>query len=429
MSADPIGAVPGRCGCAGKTPLDRVVRPAVADVRASVPAVRIADDLEAGLLPNTAGVERTPVDAGEDEGGRAVTAAFLGPDAGTDREALGALLSETYRGWADGAPLTVLKGHSIQIDGAEEPIVWGERFRPTGERRPGYRAVNVDVIHALPGVDPTEQAAIAAAHALNDCYTQGAAADRELRPIVAGPEGELPTTRRVRRWFRDALPAEVSVRRPALVGHDGRGWQLGAAVAATTRRAPPVRAAAVEPGDAVLLHRPLGALAVLAGAASDVEIDAAARERALEALSTDHAPVAGAVAASSPPAPDAFDPERHLKWVGDVSGPGIGGLTAAAAAADCGLEIDSLPLLDRASIEAVRRAWTVPDATVETNGPLAAIGSPAAIGRFRRRLAGVEGADPRDIGRVIDAHGALRWDESVAVDRYVETPRPEGNAD
>ena len=424
MTEGPVEAVPSRCGCAGKTSLDRVVRPALAALRADS-SFTIAGEAEAGLLSNTAGIKRSV--AGDDyEGGRFVAAAFVAPERGSDADSFRSLLSSAYRRWGEGAggSATVLKGHSIQLGPGAESVVWGERFRPTGDRRPGYRAANVDVIHALPGIAPATQAAVASAHAFNDCYTQGASADRDLRPIVGVPTEGTIAPDRVRGWYREAAAPEITVREPSIVVHGGRGWQFGASVLATTARTPPVRVGKIGAGDEVVLHRSPGALALLAGRAdADEPIDEGVGGRAIEALAADHAPVAGAIQASCPRPQEVFDPERHLKWAGDVSGPGIGGLLDTAESAGCGLALDALPLFDRERLDAVRERWVVPDVTVETNGPIAAIGTPAALDRFERRLPECPSADPTRIGSVTDGTGVLRLAGETNAERYIETSR------
>jgi hypothetical protein len=420
-----IETVPTRCGCAGKTPLERIVRPALAGIRRRVPGVAIVDGLEAGLLPRTAGIERSIAgDAGGEAGasGEFVAAAFLGRECGSDSDAFRAVLSEAYRRWAErSGGATIRKGHSIQLGAGAEPTVWGETFRPHGRARGGYWAVNVDVIHALPGLDPVAQAGVAAAHALNDCYTQGAAAERDLRPVVGLPDGSGPDPDRVRRWYVTAVGSDVAVREPAIVRHGGRGWQFGAAALAATERVPPIHTGRIEAGDGVVLHRPLGSLALYAGSVDgEGAVDADARERALDALAADHAAVARAIEASCPRPGERFDPARHLKWAADISGPGLGGVPEATAAAGCGLSLEALPLLDRGGLDAVRRRWIVPDVTVETNGPIAAVGTADALARFQRRLSGCPSADPTRIGTVTDVPGEFRWGDAPRADRYLD---------
>jgi selenophosphate synthase len=377
---------------------------------------------------------------------RIVAAAFVDGNRGGDATAFHDLLSDAYRTWtrggqdiirhdaartglehtgdegnaSNGQGVTVVKGHSIQLDGANEPVVWGERMVPSGRRCPGYCAVNVDVVHAFPKITPDRQAAIAVFHALNDCYTQGATDDRDVRPIVAAPAGTQPGRGRVRRWFRAAAPASVTIHEPSIVTHDGRGWQFGASTTAATNRTPPVRRTAIEPGDEVVVHRPLGALALYAGDVDDkVSLDSSVRERTIEALTADHVAIAREIAASCPASDETFDPDQHLKWVCDISGPGIGGLVRTIRDQDCGLHLESLPLIDRGGIDAVRDAWAVPDVTVETNGPLAAVGTPSVLDRFERHLEEISTADPSRLGRVIDVDG-LRWDPEIALERYAE---------
>lgn len=441
MTSDDVSSSPGsidavaeRCGCAGKTSLKRVVRPALADVREELAAdgIRVAGDLEAGLLPNTASLERGVVGEEDLKDGdrpwRYLTAVFADARTGSDPERFGRTLVEKYR-WLtathDGTESvaadvgrTIVKGHSVQLEGADEPVVWGERLHPVGKRRPGYQLANIDAVHAFPDLRPPQQAAVAVCHALNDCYAGGAHEERTIRPIVAVPSSSGVTRERVSSWFRPSTPAGVTLHEPSVITHGGRGWLFGATATAATGRTPPVHTGAIEPGDAVVLHRPLGGLALYAGG-TDAN-DSSIRERALEALTADHAPVAEAVAASRPHPDEPFDPDRHLKWVGDVSGPGLDGIVHATGFADCGLHLESLPLLKRETLAEIRKRWVIPDVTVETNGPLAAIGRPTAIERFWQRLKDVPTADPGRIGHVTDAAGELTWAEGVDLERYVE---------
>lgn len=443
----PVDAIPSRCGCAGKTPLDRIVRPALEKLRDQFKTVQIAGDLEAGLLPNTTGLERSIVGSGTAVGSEAestaigehpprfVTTAFVDAESGSDPDLFRDVLADAYRSFLWTYPDseaacskidrntrgTVVKGHSIQLDGANEPVIWGERLVPSGRRRPGYRAVNVDVVHAFPQLEPDQQAAVAIFHAFNDCYAQGATDERTVRPIVAVPEGVELNHDRVRWWYRTAAPADVTIYKPTIVTHSGRSWQFGASTTAVTNRTPPVRRSVIEPGDAVTLHCPLGGLALYAGSVgSHRPLDSGVHKRATEVLTTDHVAVAQAVAASCPTPNKSFDPEQHLKWVGDISGSGIQGLVHAAGTADCGFRLTNFPLLDRDSLVRVREQWVVPDVSVETNGPLAAIGTPSALSHFERRLEEVPAAEPTRIGRIIDDADALRWDADVALERYIE---------
>ena len=436
VSSSPVSvdAVTERCGCAGKTSLERVVRPALANIREELAADRImvTGDLEAGLLPNTASLERGVV--GEDALGdgdgpwRYLTVVFADARTGSDPERFGRTLVEMYRSLtathdstestAADTGRTIVKGHSVQLEGADESVVWGERLRPVGERRPGYRLANIDVIHAFPDLRPPQQAAIAIRNALNDCYAGGAHEERTIRPVVVIPSSSAVTRERVTAWFRPSTPAGVTLQEPSVITHGGRGWLFGATATAITERTPPVHTGAIEPGDAVVLHRPLGGLALYAGG-TDAN-DSGIQERALEALTADHAPVANAVEASRPHPDERFDGDRHLKWVGDISGPGLDGIVQAAGSADCGLHLETLPLLERETLAEIRERWVVPDVTVETNGPLAAIGRPTAIDRFRRRLEGVPIANPDRIGRVTGMARELTWAEDVDLEWYVE---------
>ena len=95
-----IDTVAERCGCAGKTSLERVVRPALADVRAELAAdgIKVAGDLEAGLLPNTASLEQNVVgEKGREDGDhpwRYLTAVFADVRTGSDTERFRHMLVE-----------------------------------------------------------------------------------------------------------------------------------------------------------------------------------------------------------------------------------------------------------------------------------------------------------------------------------------------
>lgn len=460
-----IESLPSVCGCAGKTSLQRVVYPGRERLRArltDVP-VALADAEDAAVLPLTAGLARgsggralepnrdgsDPGDASGSAAGRVgapaagrtwtLAATVAGPDL-ADPERFAERLGPAYAALAARAPVTVGKGHSVQVPGATGRQ-WFEHLRPTGPDRAGYRAANVDAIHALPDLPPRRQARVALANALADAYAVGATDERVVRPLVATPDGDAPPPARAREWYRDAAPPGVAVLPASVLEHGGRGWLFGATAtaAAPDRRRPRVGATEgasglrgnadprPEPGDAVLAHRPLGGLALYALAASGTgESDPSSerRERALSALTADHRPVARALAAFRPAAGEPFDPDRHLKLCTDVSGPGVRGVARRVGRTTDGLRLHltELPLLDADALAGVRERWLLPDVTVETNGPLAVVARPAVAERIADRLSALPGAAPGRLGELRPADGgpALTVADGVAADRYVE---------
>lgn len=405
-----IDALAHVCGCAGKTPLDRVVLPARERMRPRLRAsgVSLPDLPDVTLLPNTTDLRRrtdecalggrpAPVEPTTASATWTLAATFADRVLGADPETFATRVGDAYAalGAAD-ARVVLGKGHAVQIADATTARQWFEHLVPAGERRPGYRVANVDVVHAFPDMDPVQQAGVAAAHALNDCYAAGGTDDRAVRPLVAAPADAAPAPETVRDWYRAGTDAAVQP--AAVVGHDGEGWLFGATATATTPRAPAVRLGALEAGMAVLATRPFGALACYSHALATG--DEATRREAATALTADHRPVARALAPFRPAGDESFDPERHVAAVTDVSGPGVGGVADLVARAGYRVHLTDLPLFDRATLDAARDDWRVPDVTVETNGPLAVVGRPAVLDSVTARLAALDGPDPSTVGEI-----------------------------
>lgn len=444
-----VETVPRLCGCAGKTPLDAVVYPArrrIAERLADTP-VRLAGAVDAALLPRRERLRRhvtqfrlgngvthqTAVAAPTDTASSTwVVGTTFAADALADVDRFASAVGDAYAGLGatgatrrddtDAGVTTVVgKAHSVQLPAATTSQQWLERLQPRGTRRAGYWAANVDAVHAFPGLAPRAQAAVAVANALNDCYAVGGVDDRRLRPLVAVPAGTTISAEMVTSWYDDGAPSGVTLCRPSVVEHDGTGWLFGArAVAAVTTR-PAVRAGAVEPGDAVLLHRPLGALAMYS-----LSVDSPSdtvRERATAALTADHRDAARVLASFCPDLGEPFDPARHLKVVTDISGPGIGGL--ARLLSPHRLHLTALPFLDPDAVDRARERWVTPDATVETNGPLAVVARPAVVDRVRQELPSAGDESPTRIGEVrapteAACGSGLTATDDVALGRYVE---------
>lgn len=447
----PVPADPLLCGCAGKTPLDRVVRPAREEMRTTLEGsgVELGPDADAAAFPLTEDLDRetgstrieadgtgSPASDGDSprEDGRrwALTATVADSTLASDPETFAAGVGRALAslGTTANAPVTVGKGHAVQVPGADAARQWTELLRPVGPRRDGYRVASVDLVHAFPDLDPERQARIATVHALNDCYAAGAARERAIRPVVAVPEGTALSRELVREWFRDGAPDGVAVHSPAVVDHDGEGWLFGATATAATDRNPAVDVgsggvndgdARIRPDDRVLLHRPVGGLAAFA--LSVVDDAPGSRDAALDALTADHRRVASVVASFRPRADEAVDPDRHVLAATDVSGPGLAGVGQAIASADdrLGLEVERIPVL-HPGVDAVADRWILPDATVETNGPIATVARPTVADRVASRLSSIPGADPVEVGRVEETgEAAVEPAPGVALDRYVET--------
>lgn len=424
------GADARRCGCAGKTPLDRVVFPARDRVRDALDgtSVRLGPAADAAVIEEAIvtdmldravdvvalGEDRPAVpfdgDAGDDP---VVTlaCAFVGDDL-ADPERFGDALATAYAG-LDGPTVTIGKGHAVQVPGLDGGFLWLEHLRPTAagdsadsttDPSPaGFCAANVDAVHAFPGLQPPEQARIAMLNACNDVYAAGATENRVVRPVVAAPSGVDPPASQVTDWYRAGIPADATVLGASVLTHGGEGWLLGASVTAAgciDSEEPPL------PDDcAVLVTRPLGGLAAFA--LGTIDGDRGLRELGRDRLTRDARPVAEALASCRPKPDESFDPSRHVARVTDVSGEGIAGIGRLAARDGRSLRLEQLPIHD-AVAEAAADEWTIPDVTVETNGPFAAVATQSALGRVTDLLRDVSGADPIRIGRLDRGDAPIR---------------------
>lgn len=408
---------PARCGCAGKTPLSRVVLPARKRIatRLTGTSVRLGYDADAAVLPveRDAELDRTvdavpldgtvpkqPFDAPADPNDHnriwTLAAAFLGNNL-ADAKRLGVALGDAYAG-LDGSPITIGKGHAVQVPGTSSGDLWLEHLRPT---RPAdvnsgsVIAANVDVLHAFPTLSPATQARIATLNACNDLHAVGATADRTVRPLVVAPMGSMPDSDRVTGWYCEGVPGDVTVLPASVRTHDSEGWLVGASATARVSAAP--AKPSLPNNCAVLLTRPLGALACFAhGVATD---DNVTRERGLTYLRRDTKNIAEVLERFRPDVSESFNSTKHVARITDISGEGIAGITRLATRAEHSLRLHRLPLLSGA--EKAATTWTVPDATVETTGPFAVVATPAVLDRVMEQLEGVDSAAPVRIGTLV----------------------------
>lgn len=436
-----------RCGCAGKTSLDRVVRPARRRLRDRLRStnVRLAGDLESGLVPNSTGLRRSPI-AVDGDGARtghrsrtdhpprghrwAVVSSLAARDAGADPAGFTRHMVDVLGKLSTAAPTVLAKGHALQVASDTGSTAVGECLAPTGRARPGVRAVNVDVIHAFPELDPVDQAAISAAHAFNDVYAMGATANRSLRPVVAVPAGAtMPSEATVAEWYEAAVPEGIDVLDPIVTYHAGTHRVYGGIALAATSRQPPVRRHALAPGDRVLLHRPLGAVAAYAAAVDGVATGEADERPIVDQLRRHHDTVAAIIADHSPADGQRPSWDRHLKVAVDVSGEGLVGLARQCRRGGGRLKLEALPLIESDLIGAARRNWLLPDATIGTNGPIATVGRPAVIDSVQSALA-ARGSDATVVGELVaDGEGLLVNATDRSLSAFVESPRLTGLAD
>lgn len=431
-----ISAIDSICGCGGKTSLRKVVYPAREQIaeRLEGSPVELPPTSEAAILPNATSYRRSvfeqllegehgPTDYDEaDDEVWTLTATLADEQLGTSTDLFADRVGEAYRSLSGMGGTTIGKAHSIQIADATTPIQWFEHIEPTGTRKPGFAAGNVDIVHAFPGLDGVEQAAIAANHSLNDCYSMGAYRDRAVRPVVATPRDEAENVSRelVSSWFEQAVSDSVTVLEPAILRHDGDGWQFGATATATGDHEPPTRESRVESGDAVLVHRPCGGLAMYR---LGIERDEPrrVRERAFEYLGSDHRRVAEVISEFCPDSGAEFDASEHIKFATDISGPGIRGLERPAEKSDKRFHVTDVPVLNEELMDRIHDRWILPDVTVETNGPLAVVAAPDVVRKVARRIAELPDAQPTVFGEFRESRDdRISIEEGVDNAKYVE---------
>lgn len=413
-----------RCGCAGKTPLDRVVLPARERIRDRLDdtSVGLGPDRDAAVFPRrerlessteTVELDTDPATAFDaDDSTWTLACAFAG-DRLSDPSRFAATIGDAYA-TLDGSPVTVGKGHAVQVPGSDVGALWLEHLRPVGPRRDGVIGANVDAIHGFPGLPPAVSLEIAVLNACNDLYTVGAITERQVRPIVAAPRGDAPSRDAVASWATEAIQDTPTVLQPVVLEHDGEGRLFGASVRAVAPRAPPRPTLDDDMG--VLLTRPLGALALYAhGVATG---DERLRERGRSRLRRDSHTVATALTRFRPDPSESFDPDRHLARITDVSGEGVAGIGSLVADAGKSLLVEKLPLLP--GVDSAADAWTVPDVSVETNGPFAVIARQRVLGSVAERLASVGGAEPVRLGAVQADGPQLMVAPDCDAARYVE---------
>lgn len=427
-----IEALPSLCGCAGKTSIPDIVMPARQRMieQLSATHVHFADMPDAAVLPRTEKLKRTVSSRvstdrqninSPPEDCWTIAITFANRTLGGDVTRFAETAGDTYRQLGSNGRAIIGKAHSIQVPEATASQFWFEHFRPTGRRQPGYTAINVDAIHAFPGLAPDQQAAVATRHALNDCYATGAFTSRTIRPIVAVPAHTDVSTTQLQTWYRNGAPDDVTTIEGTIVTHTGSGWIFGAVVTAGLTHRPPVRVPELTPDDMVLLHRPFGALTLYTAAVGPSPSDTECLARVQRSLTRDHMKIAQTIAAFCPSMDEPFDPTRHIKLATDVSGDGIFGLARLLKTAKTTLHVTEFPLLDTEGINHARRRWVVPDVTVETNGPLAIVGQPPVVQRVKEQLETTVDATPVVLGTLRNSTtDTFSTADELALDQYIE---------
>jgi len=419
------------CGCAVKLDLKRVVYPALHSIRPQLESlgVRLAEREDADIFPRTEGVsfERhvypfdparvTPLPAGRDVRAVTVTSAYRIAEPEVLAERWLAFYQALLQG---GAALRIGKGHSIEAYSPEDELVHFDAYVPEGEARAGYWVANNDTIQLLDptrAVDAPEQAEAALCNALNDLFSLGAVEDIAIYPFVAAPSAALAARiQNHMKRFGDAHGFAVVPQAPV----SDHTLLIGATVLGASSRQLPTFYDRLEAGDRVLVHRPFGDLApinvwlqMLVLQNGHLDELGLSREglkqivdERLAVLRRPNLDVGCLIQRLSPAEGEPFDPYRHLKATGDLSGPGIDVFRELAQTAGRDVALHDLPL---AAPEVVRHAsehLLMPDGTAGTNGAIFLVGSAKVIETARAELEAL-GHRPRVVGRVGGPGGRL----------------------
>ncbi|MAE70863.1 MAG: hypothetical protein CME06_10390, partial [Gemmatimonadetes bacterium] len=247
-------------------------------------------------------------------------------------------------------------------------------------------------------------ALIALNNALNDLFLMGVDEELVVVPVYDGSEAQII-------GIRAGFEAGVALYRENGVAIDlrdqgplGLGFPLvGATVIGHTPRAVP-GLDRLEPGMELLATRPLGDLSILdlhhhehlASAPHDA-IDTL-RVDALREMATSNWPVAHLIAGFLPATGESLDPDRHLVFATDISGPGLAVLEEAASLSKVQIRIEELSFIHEASVSRGRR-----DHTASTNGPLVLGGRLPVITAFREGLEAIGFDASWRLGRVAAA--------------------------
>lgn len=418
------------CGCAVKIDLRRVVYPAL---RAAKPdlerlGVRLNPREDADILPRREGFtfERhlfpfkagavKPLPQGEHRA-VTVTSAY--------RVADPQVLADRWRGvygrlLQNGATLHVGKGHTIQAYSPEDEFVHFDVYRSQGDPRPGWQVVNNDTNQLI---DPTrelerpEQTEVALSNALNDLFSLGAVEAIKVYPFYAAPSEGLATriAENISAFCRKH--GFELVEQPPI---SGSTLLIGATVFGASSRQLPTFYERLEEGDLILVHRAFGDLApinvliesmVMNGAPLEglgldqTQISRRVDER-IAVMRRPNLDVGRLIQQLSPEIGEAFDPRRHLKATGDLSGPGIDVFGELAELSGRDVHLESIPLAEERMVRYASANYLLPNGTSGTNGALMMVAAPEVIERAKTALEAL-GHEPHMVGHIGKAGGTF----------------------
>lgn len=417
------------CGCAVKIDLQRVVYPALRAIRPELEklGLQLAEREDADIVPlsedfsferrvNDFSEKAQPLPPGAHRA-VTVTSAYRV----SDPEVLGKRWLALYQALLkDGATLRVGKGHTIEAYSPNDEFVHFDLYQSLGKPCPGWRVVNNDTIQLI---DPTrdfgapEQTEVALCNALNDLFCLGAVEDIRVYPLYAAPGEAL--AKRIEGNV-EAFCNQHGFEHIPQPSISGNTLLIGATVFGASSRQLPTHYDQLRKGDEILVHRPFGDLAPINvlienmilgnGNLAELNLDRAALQqivdRRIEVLRRPNLDVGRLIQQFSPEVDEPFEPNRHLKATGDLSGPGIDIFRELAELSGHTVILEKIPLAEEAVVRYASAHYLLPNGTAGTNGAIMAVGSAKVIQNFKAELETL-GHNPHVIGRIGEAGDTL----------------------
>lgn len=414
------------CGCSVKIDLDRVVYPALREIRGPLEAKGIAlaarEDADISLKYGEPKIMRRIYRSNEPSVNglrefnpeRAITLTSIYRV--HDPEVLKQRWLNLYEQIAaQGVRMTVGKGHTIEAYSKDDEFTLFD-FYKTGDGREdptGYLVVNNDTIQLIdPTLDLRDEAQIATAfsNALNDLFSLGAVENLRLYPVYAAPD---PTLREALLENMSAYAERYDMELVEQEPVSERTLLLGVTAFGETGKQTPTFYDHLERGDRILVHRPLGDLApinlyidglimgpdYLGELGFDPEALREMKDQVIEVMSRPNLEVGRLINRYSPAFDESFDPDRYIKVTGDLSGPGIRIFQEIAELAGVDVDLEEIPIQYERAVQVATEQFIIPNGTSGTNGAVAIIASERVIEQVRRELEALD-YDPQVIGTV-----------------------------
>ncbi|NEY91495.1 selenide, water dikinase SelD [Tabrizicola oligotrophica] len=206
---------------------------------------------------------------------------------------------------------------------------------------PGVQVITTDHLRALTE-DPRLMARIAATHALGDIFAMGARPQAALAQVILPRLSETLGARTLAEIMDEAAQVFAEAGADIVGGHSSTGAELTVGFTVTGLADRAISKAGAEPGDVLILTKPLGTGTVLAAEMAMARLPGLVLGEAVAAC-------LASMAESLGPAAALLAPQAHAMT--DVTGFGLAGhLLEICAASGCGatLRLADLPLLPAA---------------------------------------------------------------------------------